>query len=91
MCLYHDTSAWCTQTDLTDCPINQPLRNGDCKVPENQLTRMSGGSAESVGVYFGPEVRHLCSILCRVVPRYASKTCRVADHSAGRELSRCAA
>lgn len=58
LCLYHDSAAWCTQTDLTDCLINQPLRNGDCKVPENLLTRMDRGrSAESVGVYFGPEVR----------------------------------
>eukprot|EP00892_Ulva_mutabilis_P009928 jgi/Ulvmu1/7307/UM035_0096.1 len=55
LCLYHDTAAWCTQTDLTDCPINQPLRNGDCKVPANMVTRMSGTSADNVGVYYGPE------------------------------------
>lgn len=77
LCLYHDTAAWCTQTDLTDCPINQPLRNGDCKVPANMVTRMSGTSADNVGVYYGPEVRHplssqLRQAMCRRCMPYRS-------------------
>lgn len=54
-CLYSEKSSWCTDTSLTDCPILQPLNNGDCKNPANMLSRLSSTSATEVGIYYGPQ------------------------------------
>ena len=54
-CLYHEKSSWCTDTALTDCHILQPLNNGDCKDPQNMLSRLSSNSATEVGIYYGPQ------------------------------------
>jgi len=76
----HEVQASCAN-DPGQTPAGQyfyqPLRNGDCKVPANMVTRMSGTSADNVGVYYGPEVRHplssqLRQAMCRRCMPYRS-------------------
>lgn len=62
LCRNHDTLGWCSESDLSECNLLQPLNGGDCKLPANLLSQF-GPAATSSGLHYG------ASAVCVGVPK----------------------